>query len=162
MTSTLRLTRLRGLLAAALTVLGLLSAGVSSAGDGKVYSPLGCVKQYPWQTQPLSYHGPNIQNFSSGYLYLYCPIVKDNVGGTKLNYMSVTYLSPERSGFSCNFFAISPYGGYAYSRYMNGSRSTRYQTMSSTDLPAIGGGELYLTCTMPPGSTFKSYRVDED
>ena len=162
MRSTHRPARFRSLLVAALTLLGLLSAGVSTAGDGKVYSPLGCAPQYPSQAQYLYPYGAGIRNISSSNLYLSCPIVKDHIGGTKLNYMSVTYLSPEVSGFTCNFFASSPYGNAATSRYLYGSRSTSYRTISSTDLPAYSGGELYLSCKMPPGSTFKAYRVDED
>jgi len=162
MKSTHRPARLRRLLVAALSLLGLLSAGVSTAGDGKVYSPLGCTPRYPSQAQYFTPEGAGIRNSSATYLYLNCPVVKDHIGGTKLNYMSMTYLSPERSGFVCNVFSISPYGNAATSRYMYGSRSTSYRTITSTNLSAYSGGELYLSCIMPPGSTFKAYRVDED
>ena len=162
-TKNVRFPRLAALLGASLLFLSLLPAGAAMAGDGKVYSPHGCMPAYDFGASDLRSLGASLQNTSStATVVVRCPAVKDIVGGTKIKHMSVTYTSPNAAGFFCGFSSAARNQRAAYYKYISGPQTSSLRTLSLQDLTAYSSGSVYMYCYMPPGSSIHNYRIDED
>lgn len=138
------------------------TAGVALAGDGKVYPGSACVPYSSGSANILQRFSDYALNTSTGNSALVtCPVVKDIVGGTRLEYIRISYNKTNSSGFYCQVFSKNHSGTSFHTSSKWDSSSTGNKTMILPDVNAYGSGSVSLYCIIPPGGRITSYRVDE-
>ena len=147
--------------AVALT-LATLSAPSAFASDGKVYAGSTCKGLNAANADILytfSNYAENTSNTNSALVM--CPITKDIVAGTYLQYIRVSFSKEDSTGLYCAVYGRNATGGGSFvtSKWDFDGAGARNMVLPDVDVHASGSISMY--CIIPPGGRIQSYRIDE-
>lgn len=150
-------------------MLGALSFAVSAlvsttalADDGKVYTGSSC-QGLNTASENLIYRFANYAENTSttNSALVMCPIVKDVVAGTRLNYIRVSFTKNSSSGFYCAIYGRTATGGGSYSSSLWDFNGAGTRSFVLSDINGYSSGTYSLYCIIPPRGRIQSYRIDE-
>jgi hypothetical protein len=163
MEKTMSIKRVHGMLMGPILAAAVFAP--AQADVEKVYPGTICQPDRDYMVDDLVYSDRSLYNEFPGYVYVTCPIVKDDAPSTRgIDFAYVRVYDNSSSGsFRCYWNACSSYGGSCrydveYSSYSGrGSRSLRLQQRSSSSY-----GLYSIDCRVPAYSRIYSIRVRED
>jgi len=141
---------------AAVALLGLTSF-VAFAGDEKVYAGNACQMTYRCDgsanclEQKLTSSYGRIYNASTTRdLYVECPIIKDDYGGSDFNRAGLYFIDANpTNGFYCTFYSMSSVSSHsAYGWFSSRSSSSSFVS---------GSGSNYLGFSQLPANRYHGY-----
>jgi hypothetical protein len=132
------------------------------AEDGKVYSAIGC-QQSGVGAEPYR-HAGGAYNYTANLGFVFCPIVKDEVGSTNgLNSAYVFFYKPATSeAFACTLYSRNQYATAGYTQYRYDTNATAgYRYLYFTPISSYSSGHYLLGCWLPSNSGVISYQTNE-
>lgn len=139
-----------------------LGAPIASAEDGKQYSGVECTLVSTLPSQ-LRING-KFRSLVSGTVS--CPVVREKVAETRINYAEVTVKGVGRT--ECSLLRTSPTAGtsithVAESTVLVGNGMQRHRWfVGGASVAAAAGESFAIECTLDPDDEIVNYRVDED
>ncbi|MBX2810680.1 MAG: hypothetical protein KTR25_02675 [Myxococcales bacterium] len=145
-------------------VLGISASASMALADGKVYPGAACLPYSSANQDILQRFGDVTNTSQNNSLLVICPVVKDLVGGTRLDYIRVTYTKESNTGLSCSIYGMNSSGTGATGTYTSSfwdfaGPGTKNRVLA--DIDGYSSGAYFLYCIIPPEGSIQSYRVDE-